>query len=328
MPKWLLYATAAMLIFAVAFTMMPLADKGAASLSPSMLAAFGMTAQQEPNGVSPIMVQILSSFGLVPFAVLLLFSKKLLKATNYKWGVFFASCCGITAGLGNLMFFQALAADGPVSLVVPISALPLLPVIAGPLLFKEHISKAQACGIALAFGAIVLLNTSAQAGTDLKNVNWMSDWMMYTLLALGLFGVAMTTQKAATYHISDELSTVIYAVAFLVLSGFLILWDRTLSWTIPPLAGAVALLFGVCMGAATLLFYAAYRYGKAAVVSPFVLLYPLITVLVAVPVFGEKIDLVRGVGVFLAVAACVLLSIEKAATPVASEQPAETAAVP
>ncbi len=315
MPKWLMYATIAMLIFAVAFTMMPLADKGAKALEHNM---FGLPTPTVENGISPIMTQILSSFGLVPFAVLLLFSKKLLKATNYTWGILFASCCGITAGLGNLMFFQALAAKGPVSLVVPISALPLLPVIAGPLLFKERVSKAQAVGVGLALVAIVLLNTTADAGTDLKNVNWISDWMLYTLLALGLFGVAMTAQKAATYHISDELSTVIYTVAFLVLSGFLILWDKSLNWAIPPLAGSVALLFGVCMGAATLAFYAAYRYGKATVVTPFVLLYPLITVLVAVPAFGDKIDLPRGIGISLAVAACVLLSIEKAPTPAAA----------
>jgi uncharacterized membrane protein len=192
MPKWLIYGTVAMLIFAVAFTMMPLADGG---LKPGMIQALGSIGIEIPSadkGLSPNMIQILSSVGLVPFALLLLFSKKLTRATNFKRGIFFASCCGITAGLGNLMYFMALAAKGPVSLVVPISALPLLPVIAGPLLFKERVSKPQIVGVISAMIAIVLLNTNMDAGSSLKEAQWISEWMLYTLLALLLFGVAMT----------------------------------------------------------------------------------------------------------------------------------------
>jgi drug/metabolite transporter (DMT)-like permease len=121
---------------------------------------------------------------------------------------------------------------------------------------------------------------------------------------------------------------VIYTAAFLVLSVFLIFSDKELSWSIPPFAGGVALLFGVLMGAGTLTFYAAYRYGKATIVTPYVLLYPLITVLVALPLYGEKIDLVRGTGIFFAVAACVLLSIEKKADAAAPGSAAPTANFP
>ncbi|MGH8246686.1 MAG: EamA family transporter, partial [Gammaproteobacteria bacterium] len=65
--------------------------------------------------------------------------------------------------------------------------------------------------------------------------------------------------------------------------------------------------------------FAAYRHGKASIVTPFSQLFPIITVLVAVPLYHETIDLLRGIGIVAALAAGVILSIEKTDSPAVQE---------
>src|SRR5690349_9185082 len=108
MPKWLIYSTTAMLMFGIWSLIAPIATKD----------------------LSAYMVQILSTIGLVPFALLLLFSKKLKTATNYSKGILYSGACGISSAVGNLLLYRALAANGPASLVFPLTAMPLLPVMA------------------------------------------------------------------------------------------------------------------------------------------------------------------------------------------------------
>jgi len=263
------------------------------------------------QGLSGSMVQILSSAGLVPFALILLLSKNLKKHTSLGKGSLMALATGITAGLGNVMLYNALGAGGPASLVFPIISLaPLIPVLLAPVLFKEKIRGLQAFGIAVALVAILLLNTApSSAPTPTSGI--FSKWMFYTLLALVIFGITFLTQKGATYFISDELSTVIYTIGFLLLDVILILTDRSLSWTIPPRAGWVSLFIGFLMGAGSLTLFAAYRHGKASVVTPFSQLFPIITVLVAVPLFHEHIDSLRGIGIVAALLGGIILSLEK-----------------
>ncbi len=288
MPKWLMYCTTAMLMFGIWSLIAPIATRD----------------------LSPYMVQILSSVGLVPFAILLLFSKKLRKATNYGRGILFATCCGVASAVGNLMLYRSLAENGPPSLVFPLTAIPLLPVMVAPFLFNERINKFQGTGIVLALAAIVLLNMVSEPGTSLRETKLIAPWMLFTLLCLLSYGVALTTQKAATYHISDELSTVVYTVSFILVALYLILTEKSLSWSIPALPGVISLVIGVLMGIGTLTLYAAFRHGKATVVSPFVQLYPVITVLAAVFVYREPIDWIKGLGIVFALAAGVMLAIE------------------
>ena len=79
MPKWLIYCTTAMLMFAIWSLIAPIAMRD----------------------LSAYMVQIVSTVGLIPFAVLLLFSKKLKKATDFKWGILFATGCGVFSAVGK-----------------------------------------------------------------------------------------------------------------------------------------------------------------------------------------------------------------------------------
>ena len=134
-----------------------------------------------------------------------------------------------------------------------------------------------------------------------------------------IFGITFITQKGATYFISDELSTVAFTVGFVLLDLVLLPTDRSLSWNIPAKAGWVSVFIGILMGVGSLTLFAAYRYGKASIVTPLSQLYPIITVLVAVPLYHETIDLLRGIGVVAALGAGVILSIEKSDSPVVLE---------
>lgn len=268
------------------------------------------------RGLSGSMVQILSSAGLVPCAFMLLFSGNLRKASNLKLGLVLALATGITAGLGNIMLYDALGQEGPVSLVFPIVGLsPLIAVLAAPFLFKERIRQSQALGIAVAFIAIVLLNTIPSSSRVMGGASFFSRWMVYTLLATFIFGIAFINQKGATYFISDELSTIAYTVGFLFLDLYLFLADHSLTWNIPTRAGWVSVFIGLLMGSGTLTLFAAYRYGKASIVTPLSQLYPLMTVVVGAPLYHERIGLLRWLGIAAALTAGLVLSAEKENVP-------------
>jgi drug/metabolite transporter (DMT)-like permease len=291
MPKWLIYATVSMLMWALWSLLSPVASRD----------------------LSGAMIQILSTAGLIPFAFLLLLSRNLKRHTHLSRGLLLALATGVTAGLGNIMLYNALALSGPVSLVFPITSMaPVVPVLAAPFLFNEKIRPLQAFGIGVALVAILLLNTTPATSPSVDSRSLLSKWMLYTLLALVIFGVTFLTQKGATYYISDELSTVAYTVGFVLLALFLLATDRSISWKIPAAAGWASVLIGVLMGAGSLTLFAAYRYGKASVVTPFSQLFPVITVLAAVPLFNERIDLLRGIGIAAALSAGVILSSESA----------------
>jgi drug/metabolite transporter (DMT)-like permease len=196
---------------------------------------------------------------------------------------------------------------------------PLVPVLAAPFLFHEKIRAVQAVGAGLALAAIVLLNTApASAGAVGQVAPW-SSWMGYSLLSLFAFGITFLTQKGATYFISDELSTVAYTVGFILLDVVVLATDRSMTWNIPAQAGWASLFIGVLMGFGSLTLFAAYRYGKASIVTPFSQLFPIITVIAAVPLYEEPINLARGVGIVGALAAGIILTLE---TPGGSSVPA------
>jgi drug/metabolite transporter (DMT)-like permease len=301
-PKWLVYSTVSMLIWALWSLLSPLASQ---NLSGSM-------------------VQILSSFGLVPFALLLLFSKNVKKYSHLGKGVLLALATGITAGLGNVMLYNAMGLGGPASLVFPIiSMAPLVPVVLAPFLFHEKIRGLQAFAVVVALVAIVLLNTTASSSASAASPDFFSKWMVYTILSLVIFGITFLTQKGATYFISEELCTIVFAVGFLLLDVILITTDRSLTWTIPAKAGWVSVFIGLLMGAGSMTLFAAYRCGKASIVTPYSQLFPIITVVVAVPLYHERIDVLRGIGIVAALFAGIILSLEKSEQIAASEAVAD-----
>ena len=75
-------------------------------------------------------------------------------------GVLYGLLSGIFGGLGNIALFEAFRRGGPVSVVLPLSALyPLITVVLAILILKEKLNWRQRTGVALAVMAISLFST-------------------------------------------------------------------------------------------------------------------------------------------------------------------------
>ena len=71
-----------------------------------------------------------------------------------------------------------------------------------------------------------------------------------------------------------------------------------------------ALLAGATGALALVAFYNALSAGKASIIVPLTALYPVVTIVISFLILSERISPLKGVGIALAVAAIILLSIE------------------
>jgi len=171
------------------------------------------------------------------------------------------------------------------------------------------LNRIQTLGIGLALVAIYLFSPRESLGATVSWKSAFSVWMLYSLLALLLFGVACITMKFATRHISDELSTIFYTVGY-VLLAIVIIATGSVEWNVSMKNWGLGILVGLLMNGATLTLFVAYRWGKASIVTPLTALYPLITVLLAGLILKEHFDAIKVVAIGLALTAGLALSVE------------------
>jgi drug/metabolite transporter (DMT)-like permease len=289
----------------------------------SMLAygVWGAVSSLASQNVSPLTLQIVSTLGLFPVALVLLFSKNIYQGADRRRGILLAMATGVIGGTGNLTLYQALRMGGEASVVFPLTGMyPLVTLILARLLLKERLNRIQGVGIALALVAIYLF--SAQQGTR-AFTGWQdlfSPWMAYGLLTLLLFGMSCITQKFTTRYISDELSTIFFTIGFVPLA--LVIWlVGSPPWNLSAKDWAVGIAVGLLMAIGTLALFAALRRGKASIVTPLTALYPLITVILAVLFLNEHLDLTKIAAIAVALIAAMALSKEDEAQPLTVPSP-------
>jgi transporter family protein len=135
----------------------------------------------------------------------------------------------------------------------------------------------------------------------------MADWLFYSLAALIGYGVSGLLQKLTTNRISGDSALVFYSLGYLVL--FPIFWSRAELTGLAPSGIGLGVLLGlVARSGEWSLFKSLEHGGKASVVVPLTYSYPLITLLLAVMLLGERLAPLKWLGIFLAVVAAVLLS--------------------
>jgi len=299
MPRWLSFSLITIALFGV----------------------WGFVSTVITKEVSPLTVQVLSTIGLLPVALVLGFSQNLRKGTNFGAGIALATLTGVLGGSGNVALYKALQIGGEGSVVVPLTGMyPLVTVILARFLLKERLNRIQTLGIGLALVAIYLFSPRESLGATVTWRSAFSAWMMYGLVALVLFGVACITMKFATRHISDELSTIFYTLGY-VLLAIVIVAVGSVEWNVSMKNWGLGILVGLLMNGATLTLFVAYRWGKASIVTPLTALYPLITVLLAGLILKEHFDVVKVVAIGLALTAGFALSIESQAGQVAQPVP-------
>lgn len=288
-------------------------------LAIALWGVFGVVSKWASNHLSGTDLQVISTFGVVPVALLLLAAPNLPKRTgSLAKGITFGIITGFCGSLGNLAVFVALNQGGEASIIFPLSSVyPLVTVVLALIILRERLNLVQVVGIGLALGALFLFNVVPEAAATQPGLPWwrraVAPWMAYTLVALVLWGVAGVTQKLATNHVSTELSTVCFALAFIPVAFVVMAVWPVQSWRPPATAWVLAVLTGVLISTGTLTLFAAYRTGKASVVTALTGLYPALTALISIPMFDETLDARKVAAILLALGAGVALTYERPA---------------
>jgi drug/metabolite transporter (DMT)-like permease len=265
----------------------------------------------------PLTVQVLSTIGLLPVAVAFLFSTNVWKGTNHRRGTLWGLATGVCGVGGTILLSQAFMMGGEASIVTPLSAMfPLITLLLAVLVLKERLNAVQAFGIGVALLAIYLFSSVDGPTTEEWTLaRLVAPWMLSALAALFLFGIQGITQKLSTNDISPELGTICYGAIALV-ADVLIITTQEIDWTLPVEAWGLAIGSGLLMGVGIWFGLAAYRGGKASIVTALIALYPMLTVVLAVPILGETMTGLKLGTIALAILAGLTLTYER---PTSSE---------
>ena len=135
-------------------------------------------------------------------------------------------------------------------------------------------------------------------------------WLAFSIVALVLWGVTGVTQKLSTNRISSERSFLWFCWAMVTLSLVVLLVARP-QWKLGTLVVVCSIAGGALNGlGAWTSFRALESGGKASIVISLISLYPLLTVVLAVVLLGERLTRTQTAGVVIAIAAAILLSLE------------------
>ena len=145
-------------------------------------------------------------------------------------------------------------------------------------------------------------------------------WLLWSLLSVAAWGLwaflAKIISGRGEWELHPYANHVASTLGLVSLLGAVWLVRGRLSGRAPAggtawLGGAAGFLGGLLGSAGNILLYAAFvRGGPAAVVLPLTGLYPLFTVLLAVPLLGERLGRMQVLGVPLALVAAMLLGAD------------------
>jgi uncharacterized membrane protein len=276
----------------------------------------GVVAKFASNTISPYLVQIISSFGMVPLLLMLILKKKAKKqaSASVNAGIIFSVLVGILSVVAAVSQFLAYSKGGPASIVVPVISLAsLVTILMARIVFGDKLNTFQLVGIVLSIIAILMFNSG---GGDLPKISgpwWktiFSSWMIFSLLGLFAAGTAQFFIKSATNHVSSDLVTVVVLFTTLVLTVVLV-FTQSFSWDMSLKDLIACLVVGILGSAAFLTQSVAYSSGITSVVAPLCSLFPVVTVIVSALFLGEKLTVILIIAVVISTVAGVVLSIEE-----------------
>jgi len=284
MPRWFLWTVAAMLSWGVWAVL-------------GKVIGDGLTAAQS---------QALSSLGFLPVMLALCMSRQRLIWGGHRWGVFYAVAGGAVSCLGNLPYYDLLSRGEKAAAVVPLTALaPLVTVVLAVVVLHERLNRIQLVGVALSLVAIYLFNLTSES----REGKMVSGWLAYALIPMALWGLAGFLSKLATVHLSGELAALLVLGGFVLVSGFILIFEP-LPGAISPRLWALVVALGLTLAFGNYAVVLAYSTGKASVITPLAGLYMLVSVPIAVFFLEEKVELREWISVGCAVLAVLTLSIE------------------
>lgn len=135
-------------------------------------------------------------------------------------------------------------------------------------------------------------------------------WLVFSIVALVLWGITGVTQKLSTNRITSERSFLWFCWAMVALSAAVFAFARPHA-SLGTLVIVCSIAGGTLNGlGAWTSFRALESGGKASIVISLISLYPLLTVALAVLFLGERLTLMQSAGAILAIGAAILLSLE------------------
>lgn len=133
----------------------------------------------------------------------------------------------------------------------------------------------------------------------------MNEWLVLSLVSMVLWGLWGFTGKVAVDGQGWSSAFTIASISAIIVTLVFFAYQRPpikeISWYAIA-AGAIGTL-------GTLAYYLALEKGRASIVVPLTALYPGITILLSFLVLGEKVSFYQGVGILLAMASMVLMSL-------------------
>jgi drug/metabolite transporter (DMT)-like permease len=270
------------------------------------------------DAVSAVHSQVLSTVGMVPIFLVMLPWVRAFRSghaasdavSSRLWrgrGLAFAG--GIVSCLGNVAYYQVLSSGQEKAItVVPLTALyPVVTILLAVLLLGERLNPLQSFGVVLSMTAIYLLNVQTDR-------DWLSIWLLATLVPIVLWGVTGFLQKVSTHDISGEASAVWFLLAFLVVAP-LLLWYEPLIDTIAMRTWMITFVLGFMLAFGNYAILAAFaHHGKAAIITPLSGLYPLVSIPLAAWWFQERMGMQEAVGIMVSLLAVTCLSLETKST--------------
>ena len=137
----------------------------------------------------------------------------------------------------------------------------------------------------------------------------MSEWIIFSVATILFWGVMGLLQKLSTNWMSADSVFVWSRVGYLLLLLWLLVTTSVHNLSARDVV--IGLMAGVTNGLGAWYLYASLQSGaKASVAVPLTSLYPLLTVLLAVVILGERPKILQWAGIGLAVVAGVLMSLE------------------
>ena len=253
------------------------------------------------ESLTPAQSQALSTTGILPILFLLAMRRGVRPGRHHKFGIGAALGAGVLTCLGNVVYYTLLK-NGKAVTVVPLTAIyPVVTVMLALVFLHERLSATQWLGIGLSLVAILLFNVQSTAAFSIGAV-------LMVLAPIFLWGVAAFMQKVATDDIDGESAAAWFLSAFVPV-GFGLVWFEPLG-ALPTLRGwllTFGLGFTFAFGNMALLFAFA-RDGKASVITPLAGLYPIVSIPLAIFLFGERIGSREAIAILCALAGIAAVS--------------------
>jgi transporter family protein len=149
----------------------------------------------------------------------------------------------------------------------------------------------------------------------------MADWLMLSLVAMVLWGFVGLLQKVTTNRISADAVLIWDRIGYVVILPLLVINTRLNNLGTKDIF--IGTMDGITNSLGALFLYMSLESGaKASIAVPLTALYPLLTVLLAVGLLGERVKSLHWIGIILAIVAGILMSIETSTPASAKEQSA------